>query len=334
MSHGNRDRSGDLSVAALQNLAAQPLLTPEQERELLLVFWQAKTGLAEQLLNQFPALRPFRPHPEPLPLSRFLSQQCHTAPPRHKRDLHQLHHRYLASRHRLICSNIRLAAHVARKFTHHRLDYPDLLAEAIIGLIQAVDRFQVTRGTRLATYATWWIRQTLQQAVATQSHAVALSPHHLQELGRLQGQIERLSHAHQYHCPLEEVGPPVAHQQQRLRQLQRATRPVTSVDTPHGNEDFCLLDTLPEPDLPPDPPDSVALRTLITRLLTELTRRERRVLIMTFGLDGKGERTPAAIARHLKLRPESIGEIRRRGLRKLQACAAKENLELADIMAG
>ena len=73
-------------------------------------------------------------------------------------------------------ANIRLAAHVAKRFRHHALSYADLLQEAVCGLMQAIDRFDVSHGTRLATYATWWIRQTLQIAVARQSHLVSLSP--------------------------------------------------------------------------------------------------------------------------------------------------------------
>ena len=72
---------------------------------------------------------------------------------------------------------------IAHELSEHRRD---LLQEAVCGLMQAIDRFDVSHGTRLATYATWWIRQTLQIAVARQSHLVSLSPHHLQELGLLQ----------------------------------------------------------------------------------------------------------------------------------------------------
>src|SRR3712207_9560957 len=80
----------------------------------------------------------------------------------------RLHDRYVHFKHRLASANIRLAAHVAKRFRHHALSYADLLQEAVCGLMQAIDRFDVSHGTRLATYATWWIRQTLQIAVARQ----------------------------------------------------------------------------------------------------------------------------------------------------------------------
>src|SRR4029450_13929958 len=104
----------------------------------------------------------------------------------------RLHDRYWHYKPRLASANIRLAAHVAKRFRHHSLSYADLLQEAVCGLMQAIDRFDVSHGTRLPTYATWWIRQTLQIAVARQSHLVSLSPHHLQELGLLQQESEAL----------------------------------------------------------------------------------------------------------------------------------------------
>ena len=109
-------------------------------------------------------------------------------------------------------ANIRLAAHVAKRFRHHALGYADLLQEAVCGLMQAIDRFDVSHGTRLATYATWWIRQTLQIAVARQSHLVSLSPHHLQELGLLQQESEALAHGGKHLPSPQELASP--HRQQ------------------------------------------------------------------------------------------------------------------------
>ena len=165
------------------------LLTPEEERELLAGFWDCKSELVRVLIRHYPLLRrqpaaartvadgPVHPRvlrprtsakSPPSAGSTTATSTSSTASPR---------------------ANIRLAAHVAKRFRHHALSYSDLLQEAVCGLMQAIDRFDVSHGTRLATYATWWIRQTLQIAVARQSHLVSLSPHHLQELGLLQQEI-------------------------------------------------------------------------------------------------------------------------------------------------
>jgi RNA polymerase primary sigma factor len=144
------------------------LLTPEEERELLTSFCDCKSELVRVLVRHFPDLRSAKPPLEPWPMAQFIRDNC-TDTTREVMAVRRLHDRYVHYKHRLASANIRLAAHVAKRFRHHSLSYSDLLQEAVCGLMQAIDRFDVSHGTRLATYATWWIRQTLQIAVARQS---------------------------------------------------------------------------------------------------------------------------------------------------------------------
>ena len=200
------------------------LLTPEEERELLTSFWDCKSELVRVLIRHFPRLRERRPPLEPWPMAQFIRDTC-DATSCEVLAVRRLHDRYIHYKHRLASANIRLAAHVAKRFRHHSLSYADLLQEAVCGLMQAIDRFDVSHGTRLATYATWWIRQTLQIAVARQSHLVSLSPHHLQELGLLQQESEALAHGGK-HLPssprvsVSRTGSSLEH----LTHLQTATR--------------------------------------------------------------------------------------------------------------
>src|SRR5438094_224701 len=106
----------------------------------------------------------------------------------------------------------------------------DLLQEAVCGLMQAIDRFDVSHGTRLATYATWWIRQTLQIAVARQSHLVSLSPHHLQELGLLQQESEALAHGGKHLPSPQELASRTGSSLEHLTHLQTATRTPVSLN--------------------------------------------------------------------------------------------------------
>ena len=175
----------ETSVMPATTIFSSDLLTPEEERELLADFWETKSELVRALIRSFSRLRQHRPALEPWPMAQFIRDHC-TEETGHIAAVRRLHDRYVHLKHRLASANIRLAAHVAKHFRHHALSYADLLQEAVCGLMQAIDRFDVSHGTRLATYATWWIRQTLQIAVARQSHLVSLSPHHLQELGLLQ----------------------------------------------------------------------------------------------------------------------------------------------------
>ncbi len=169
----------EVAAPAPPTIFSSDLLTPEEERELLADFWENKSELVRVLIRHFPRLRQHRPPLEPWPMAQFIRAHCGNDA-RAVAAVRRLHDRYIHLKHRLASANIRLAAHVAKRFRHHALRYEDLLQEAVCGLMQAIDRFDVSHGTRLATYATWWIRQTLQIAVARQSHLVSLSPHHLQ----------------------------------------------------------------------------------------------------------------------------------------------------------
>src|SRR5205823_9351916 len=179
----------DQSSAPPTTIFSSDLLTPEEERELLALFWEHKSELVRLLIRHFPRLRAHRPPLEPWPMAQFIRDYC-DADVRQNVHVRRVHDRYVHCKHRLASANIRLAAHAAKRFRHHALGYRALLQQAVCGLMQAIDRFDVSHGTRLATYAPWWIRQTLQIAVARQSHLVSPSPHHLQQLGLLQQESE------------------------------------------------------------------------------------------------------------------------------------------------
>ena len=194
-----------------------------------------RTGAARRLLGKQeragPGADPPLPPPAPAPArrsspGRWPSSSATTATDdaRDVAAVRRLHDRYVHYKHRLASANIRLAAHVAKRFRHHALSYADLLQEAVCGLMQAIDRFDVSHGTRLATYATWWIRQTLQIAVARQSHLVSLSPHHLQELGLLQQESEALAHGGKHLPSPQELASRTGSSLEHLTHLQTATR--------------------------------------------------------------------------------------------------------------
>jgi len=131
------------------------LLTPDEERSLLSEFWEVKKSIIRALLKSFTRLRATRPPMEPWPMAQFIRDNCGEDSRLASAPVKRLHDQYVHLKHRLASANIRLAAHVAKRFRHHALSYADLLQEAVCGLMQAIDRFDVSHGTRLATYATW-----------------------------------------------------------------------------------------------------------------------------------------------------------------------------------
>jgi RNA polymerase primary sigma factor len=227
----------------------------------------------------------------------------------------------------LASANIRLAAHVAKRFRHHSLSYSDLLQEAVCGLMQAIDRFDVSHGTRLATYATWWIRQTLQIAVARQSHLVSLSPHHLQELGLLQQESEALAHGGKHLPSPQELANRTGSSLEHLTHLQTATRtPVSLNAVLDDDSDFKLTEAMPDNNsstLQQNSERQEALRFL----MENLRPRERKVLDLRFGLTGNGAHSLRQIGHLLRISKERVRQIQNRALEKLRASAERVGWE-------
>ncbi len=302
------------------------LLTPDEERELLTSFWECKTDLVRVLTRHFPDLRANKPPLEPWPMAQFIRDNCNAAT-REVLAVKRLHDRYVHYKHRLASANIRLAAHVAKRFRHHSLSYSDLLQEAVCGLMQAIDRFDVSHGTRLATYATWWIRQTLQIAVARQSHLVSLSPHHLQELGLLQQESEALAHGGKHLPSPQELAARTGSSLEHLNHLQTATRtPVSLNAVLDDDSDFKLTEAMPDTQtltLQENNERQEALRFL----MDNLRPREKKVLDLRFGLTGSGTHSLRQIGHLLRISKERVRQIQNRALEKLRANAERVGWE-------
>jgi RNA polymerase primary sigma factor len=302
------------------------LLTPEEEKELLAGFWETKNELVKVLLRHFPRLRQQKPALEPLPMATFIRDHCNDDA-RAIANVRRPHDRYIHLKHRLASANIRLAAHVAKRFRHHALSYADLLQEAVCGLMQAIDRFDVSHGTRLATYATWWIRQTLQIAVARQSHLVSLSPHHLQELGLLQQESEALAHGGKHLPSPQELASRTGSSLEHLTHLQTATRtPVSLNAVLDDDSDFKLTEAMPDNDSSVQRTNSERQEAL-HYLMENLRPRERKVLDLRFGLTGNGTHSLRQIGHLLRISKERVRQIQNRALEKLKANAERVGWE-------
>jgi RNA polymerase primary sigma factor len=307
-----------LEPTPVPTIFSSDLLTPDEERELLAGFWECKSELVRLLIRHSHKARSHRPPMEPWPMAQFIRDFCDDDS-RKIIAIRRTHDRYVHFKHRLASANIRLAAHVAKRFRHHALGYADLLQEAVCGLMQAIDRFDVSHGTRLATYATWWIRQTLQIAVARQSHLVSLSPHHLQELGLLQQESEALAHGGKHLPSPQELASRTGSSLEHLTHLQTATRaPVSLNAVLDDDSDFKLTEAMPDNE-------STTLRQVSERqealnfLMENLRPRERKVLDLRFGLTGSGTHSLRQIGHLLRISKERVRQIQNRALEKLRA---------------
>src|SRR5436190_3645647 len=321
-----RQLTEEMPAVTPTTIFSSDLLTPEEERELLADFWETKNELVRALIRYFPRLKQQRPALEPWPMAQFIREFCHEEP-RTVAPIRRHHDRYIHLKHRLASANIRLAAHVAKRFRHHALSYADLLQEAVCGLMQAIDRFDVSHGTRLATYATWWIRQTLQIAVARQSHLVSLSPHHLQELGLLQQESEALAHGGKHLPSPQELAHRTGSSLEHLTHLQTATRtPVSLNAVLDDDSDFKLTEAMPDNQSNVLQQNNERQEAL-SFLMENLRPRERKVLDLRFGLTGNGTHSLRQIGHLLRISKERVRQIQNRALEKLRSSAERVGWE-------
>ena len=231
--------------------------------------------------------------------------------------------RYSELRGKLALANMRLVAHVAKRFRDRGIAYSDLLQEGFCGLLEAIDRFDLNHETKLATYATWWIRQSMQRAVASGAYPVRLSPRHLRQLAQNQDELDRGE------TPSNVAGNPEAPgagSAEMIHRIHTATRPTVSLDaTFDGESGFTLLQMMSDPE--GDQSDNVDMNETVGKLLDVLRPREQEVLALRFGLGGKAKLSLSQVGRVLAVSKERVRQIQDRALEKLRAAAVEYRLE-------
>ncbi len=226
--------------------------------------------------------------------------------------------RYEEIRGALAMANSRLVAYLSRRYLNRGLSPADLIQEGFCGLLEAIDRFDPVNTTRLATYATWWIRQALQRAIADGSYPVRLTPRQLRRLS----QISSRTAAPSLGPPGDPAAPPAHHRSVADWHELAAIRPRVSLDAASrldGSTPLAeLLAFLPEADHEADEPAAS-----VEDLLAALGPREQFILRMRFGLDGQPRHSLSQIGAILAISKERVRQIEDRALRKLRQDAAR-----------
>jgi len=244
----------------------------------------------------------------------------------------RLYDRYQTFKHRLAMANLRLATLLAGRVRRCSLSYEDLLQEAACGLMQAIDRFDLSHETRLATYAGWWIHNTLQIAVAEQSHLVRLSPHHVQELGALQAELETLAHRGRRLPSAQELAEYAGVSLDHLTHLQAVTRTHVSLDAVlHEDTDFQLAEAMADGESGSEL-ISAEREEALQLLLQNLRPRERHLLGMNFGLAAKDARSLRQISDFMGITRQRAAQIKDRALEKLRSSAERSDWEASVLL--
>lgn len=235
------------------------------------------------------------------------------------------------ARQRLIECNMRLVINIARSYRCKSVPLEDLIQEGAIGLMQAAERFDPSRGFRFSTYATHWIRQAIGRAIDNKSKAIRIPAHVSQALRRIERERMRLAGELGYEPSVEQVAAAMRIHPRKLIALLQSSQDLLSLDMSVGDSGNMTLGGLLKDERNPDPEAKVmdeAATEELRRALSELSEREQRVMRMRLNLDdGRGgNQLHDDVAREMQLSRERVRQIEVQAIKKLRLIAVQRKL--------